>query len=84
MRAAFTESIRDLVVASAEKLREAEAVPERVGHQREPAPLLRRDGKREAMEPGLRTLLRLQKQSRLRKYRGKLSWQGGLEQMRKD
>jgi Arc/MetJ family transcription regulator len=40
--------------------------------------------KREAVELGLRTLLRLQKQSRLKKYRGKLSWEGDLEQMRKD
>lgn len=40
--------------------------------------------KREAVELGLRTLIRLQKQSRLRKHRGKLPWQGDLEAMRSD
>lgn len=40
--------------------------------------------KREAVELGLKTLLRLQKQSKLRKYRGKLLWEGDLEEMRTD
>jgi Arc/MetJ family transcription regulator len=40
--------------------------------------------KREAVELGLRTLLRLSKQSEIRRLRGKLEWQGDLEAMRTD
>jgi Arc/MetJ family transcription regulator len=40
--------------------------------------------KREAVELGLRTLLRLKKQEEIRSYRGKLDWQGDLESMRRD
>ena len=40
--------------------------------------------KREAVEVGLRTLLRLQKQEEIRRLRGKLNWQGDLEAMRSD
>lgn len=40
--------------------------------------------KREAVELGLRTLLRLGKQVELRRLRGKLNWQGDLEAMRQD
>lgn len=40
--------------------------------------------KREAVELGLRTLLRLKKQLEIRRYRGKLSWQGDLDAMRTD
>jgi Arc/MetJ family transcription regulator len=40
--------------------------------------------KREAVEEGLRTLLRLKKQGEIRRYRGKLDWQGDLEAMRTD
>ena len=40
--------------------------------------------KREAVELGLRTLIRLEKQATLRKYRGKLLWEGDLEEMRSD
>ena len=40
--------------------------------------------KREAVELGLRTLLRLGKQVELRSLRGKLNWQGDLEAMRQD
>jgi Arc/MetJ family transcription regulator len=40
--------------------------------------------KREAVELGLRTLLRLQRQAQLRKLRGKLDWQGDLDAMRRD
>ena len=40
--------------------------------------------KREAVELGLRTLLRLRKQAEIRKYRGKLEWQGDLDAMRTD
>jgi Arc/MetJ family transcription regulator len=38
--------------------------------------------KREAVELGLQTLLRLQKQAAIRRLRGKLVWQGDLEAMR--
>jgi len=40
--------------------------------------------KREAVEMGLRTLLRLRQQEEVRKYRGKLRWEGDLENMRTD
>lgn len=40
--------------------------------------------KREAVELGLRTLLRLRKQEQIRQFRGKLAWQGDLEVMRTD
>jgi Arc/MetJ family transcription regulator len=40
--------------------------------------------KREAVELGLQTLLRLNKQSGIRKLRGKLPWQGDLNAMRTD
>ena len=40
--------------------------------------------KREAVEQGLRTLLRLSKQGEIRRYRGKLKWQGDLDAMRTD
>jgi Arc/MetJ family transcription regulator len=40
--------------------------------------------KREAVEMGLRTLLRLGRQAEIRRMRGKLHWQGDLEAMRTD
>lgn len=40
--------------------------------------------KREAVELGLRTLLRLRKQAEIRQYRGKLDWQGDLDTIRTD
>ena len=40
--------------------------------------------KREAVEEGLRTLLRLKRQEEIRKYRGKLAWKGDLDAMRTD
>jgi Arc/MetJ family transcription regulator len=40
--------------------------------------------KREAVELGLRTLLRLHKQQEIRKFRGKLHWEGDLDAMRTD
>ncbi len=40
--------------------------------------------KREAVELGLRTLLRLQQQSEVKRFRGKLNWQGDLKAMRTD
>ena len=38
--------------------------------------------KKEAVELGLKTLLRLKQQERIRHYKGKLRWTGDLEQMR--
>ena len=38
--------------------------------------------KREAVELGLRTLLRLKRQGQIRNLRGKLNWQGDLDTMR--
>lgn len=40
--------------------------------------------KREVVELGLRTLLRLRQQEEIRRHRGKLDWQGDLEAMRAD
>ena len=40
--------------------------------------------KREAVELGLRTLLRLRQQEEIRCFRGKLNWQGDLDAMRTD
>ncbi|ACV35896.1 type II toxin-antitoxin system VapB family antitoxin [Accumulibacter sp.] len=40
--------------------------------------------KREAVELGLRTLLRLRQQEEIRGCRGKLNWQGNLDTMRAD
>jgi Arc/MetJ family transcription regulator len=40
--------------------------------------------KREAVELGLKTLLRLRKQEAIRDFRGKLAWTGDLDAMRTD
>lgn len=40
--------------------------------------------KREAVELGLQTLLRLKHQERAKKLKGKLHWEGDLEAMRLD
>ncbi|MEY4909761.1 MAG: hypothetical protein RL260_3479 [Pseudomonadota bacterium] len=40
--------------------------------------------KKEAVELGLRTLLRLRQQEQLRQLRGKLQWDGDLDAMRLD
>jgi Arc/MetJ family transcription regulator len=40
--------------------------------------------KREVVEQGLRTLLRLSRQAAIRRLRGKLDWQGDLNAMRSD
>ena len=40
--------------------------------------------KREAVEEGLRTLLRLKRQTGIRRLRGKLAWHGDLNAMRSD
>jgi Arc/MetJ family transcription regulator len=40
--------------------------------------------KRQAVELGLQTLLRLKRQADIRRLRGKLDWQGDLDAMRSD
>jgi Arc/MetJ family transcription regulator len=40
--------------------------------------------KREVVELGLRTLLRLKQQTDLRKLRGKYTWEDNLDAMRRD
>jgi Arc/MetJ family transcription regulator len=40
--------------------------------------------KREAVELGLRTLLRLRQQADIKKLRGRITWEGDLDAMRRD
>ena len=40
--------------------------------------------KREVVELGLRTLLLLRQQEEIKRFRGKLNWQGNLDAMRLD
>lgn len=40
--------------------------------------------KREAVEEGLKLLIRLKQQSEIRKYRGRSKWEDDLEKMRLD
>jgi Arc/MetJ family transcription regulator len=40
--------------------------------------------KREAVEQGLKSLVRLKQQEQIRKFRGKLQWEGDLDSMRRD
>jgi Arc/MetJ family transcription regulator len=40
--------------------------------------------KREAVEMGLKTLLRMRQQEDIRRFKGKLQWEGNLEAMRID
>jgi len=40
--------------------------------------------KREAVEQALRTLVNLNRQAKIRQFRGKLNWQGDLDEMRRD
>jgi Arc/MetJ family transcription regulator len=40
--------------------------------------------KREAVELGLKTLLMLKQQEDIKVFKGKLKWEGDLEQMRSD
>jgi Arc/MetJ family transcription regulator len=40
--------------------------------------------KRDVVELGLRTLLRLRQQEEIRRFRGKLAWEGDLDAMRRD
>ncbi len=40
--------------------------------------------KKEAVELGLKTLIRLKKQERIKQFKGKLRWEGDLDEMRTD
>ncbi len=40
--------------------------------------------KKKAIEEGLKLLIQLNRQSQIRKYRGKLRWTGNLDEMRTD
>ena len=40
--------------------------------------------KRAAIESGLRLLIQVNSQNRLRSLKGKIAWQGDLEEMRRD
>ena len=40
--------------------------------------------KREAVEEGLKILIKFKKQEEIRRFRGKLNWQGDLDEMRTD
>jgi len=40
--------------------------------------------KREAVELGLRTLVRIRDQQGIRKLRGRIAWEGDLDEMRRD
>lgn len=40
--------------------------------------------KREAVEEGLKALIKLKKQAEIRELRGKLNWEGDLDEMRRD
>jgi len=45
---------------------------------------LRTKTKRETVEEGLNLLVRLRKQEGIRRFRGKLHWEGNLDEMRRD
>lgn len=40
--------------------------------------------KKETVEAGLRLLIALEQQARIKSFRGKLIWEGNLEEMRRD
>ena len=40
--------------------------------------------KREAVELGLKTLIKLKQQEKIKAFKGKLNWEGNLESMRLD
>ena len=40
--------------------------------------------KQEAVELGLKTLIRLKQQEKIKAFKGKLKWEGNLEEMRHD
>jgi Arc/MetJ family transcription regulator len=40
--------------------------------------------KREAVELGLKTLIKLKQQEKIKAFKGKLKWEGNLEEMRRN
>ena len=48
------------------------------------ADALKASGVEQAVELGLRTLVRLQRQGQIKRLRGKIEWQGDLDAMRRD
>ena len=40
--------------------------------------------KREAVELGLKTLIKMKQQEQIRQFRGKLPWRGDLDELRSD
>ena len=40
--------------------------------------------KREVVEMGLKTLIKLKQQEKIKAFKGKLKWEGNLEEMRRD
>ncbi|MBU2811512.1 type II toxin-antitoxin system VapB family antitoxin [Acidithiobacillus thiooxidans] len=40
--------------------------------------------KKEAVELGLKTLIKLKNQENIKQFRGKLQWSGNLDEMRRD
>lgn len=40
--------------------------------------------KREAVELGLKTLIKLKQQEKIKQFRGKLPWRGDLDELRSD
>lgn len=40
--------------------------------------------KKQAVEEGLRLIVRTRRQGRIRRLRGKLKWEGSLDEMRRD
>ncbi|MBF0241560.1 MAG: type II toxin-antitoxin system VapB family antitoxin [Desulfamplus sp.] len=40
--------------------------------------------RKDAVELGLRTLIKLKKQERIKLYKGRLAWDGSLDEMRTD
>jgi len=51
---------------------------------REAMKLARTKTKRETIEEGLKLLVRLRKQERIRSLRGTVHWEGNLDEMRRD
>jgi Arc/MetJ family transcription regulator len=51
---------------------------------REAMKIARTRTKRETVEEGLKLLVQIRKQERIRQFRGKLHWEGNLDEMRRD
>ncbi|NEO26007.1 MAG: type II toxin-antitoxin system VapB family antitoxin [Kamptonema sp. SIO4C4] len=42
------------------------------------------ESQQEAIELGLKTLIKLKQQEKIKEFKGKLKWEGNLEEMRSD